>query len=353
MKKTIAILFGGNSSEYNVSLESAYSVISHLNDEKYNIYMIGITRTGQWLHFDGDIDHIQNDTWWKHPCHEVTISPYPLKHALIEMKKDHLIYVHVDAIFPILHGKNGEDGTIQGMIELSQIPLIGCSLASSALCMDKDYAHTIVQAAGIKVPTSLVYHSYHEAIMKEAEIMKLKFPLFIKPMKAGSSYGISKVTDANQIKKAIKLAFEYDNQIIIEEEIKGFEVGCAVIGEDVLTVGRVDEIELSQGFFDFQEKYTLKTAKIHMPARIDIQTEKRIQETAKKIYKALGCQIFARVDMFLTPQQDIVFNEVNTIPGFTAHSRFPSMMQGIGLSFEDILDTLIEMGLNHENNKVK
>lgn len=353
MKKTIAIIFGGYSSEYSVSLESAYSVLSHIDNQKYDIYMIGITQNGKWYHYTGDIINIQNDTWWKYSNHEVMISPDPNQHALIEMNKDHFIYVHIDAIFPILHGKNGEDGTIQGIIALSRIPLIGCHLSSSVICMNKDFAHKIVKANSIKVPHSFVFSSYHEAIMKSDDIMKLKFPLFVKPMKAGSSYGISKITHQDELKPAIQEAFLYDNEIIIEEEIEGFEVGCAIMGNDILTVGRVDEIELSQGFFDFTEKYTLKSSKIHMPARINPQLEKQIQDTAKKIYKALGCQVFARVDMFLTPENDIVFNEVNTIPGFTSHSRFPHMMQGIGLSFEDLLDQLIEMGLNYENNDVK
>lgn len=349
MKKTIAILFGGRSSEYSVSLESAYSVICHLNQDKYDIYMIGITKDGKWYHFDGDPLDIQNDIWWQHPNHEVMISPDPTKHALIEMKQDHYILVHVDAIFPILHGQNGEDGCVQGLIALSGIPLIGCSLASSALCMDKDRAHQIVSHAGIRVPKSFVLTSRRDYNSKKKEIQALPLPFFVKPVKAGSSYGITKVTHIDEIEQAIKLALTYDNEIIIEENIDGFEVGCAIMGTEDLIVGRVDEIELSQGFFDFTEKYTLKSSQIHMPARIDFQMEKHIQETAKMIYKALGCQIFARVDMFLTPANEIVFNEVNTIPGFTSHSRFPNMMQGVGYSFKDILDKLIEMGLNHEN----
>ena len=342
MKKTIAILFGGHSSEYSVSLESAYSVLCHLDHDKYNIYMIGITKDGKWYHFDGDILDIQNDTWWQHPLHEVTISPDPTKHALIEMKTDHFILVHIDAIFPILHGKNGEDGTVQGLIALSGIPLIGCSVASSALCMDKERAHQIVNHAGIRVPKSFVLTSMQDYQLQKNNFLKLSLPLFVKPVKAGSSYGITKVTHLDEIEKAIEFAFTYDNEILIEENIEGFEVGCAVMGTDQLILGRVDEIELSQGFFDFTEKYTLKSSQIHMPARIDSQIEKRIQETAQMIYKALGCQVFARVDMFLTPENEIVFNEVNTIPGFTSHSRFPSMLQGIGYSFENILDKLID-----------
>lgn len=169
----------------------------------------------------------------------------------------------------------------------------------------------------------------------------LTYPLFVKPVRAGSSFGISKITDANALDRAIELAFCYDAEVTVEEAIDGFEVGCAVLGNETLTVGRVDEIELSDGFFDYTEKYTLRTSSIHMPARIPAETEKRIQDAAVVLYRALGCSGFARVDMFCTPSGEIVFNEINTIPGFTAHSRFPNMMKGIGLDFPQMLDTLI------------
>ena len=164
-----------------------------------------------------------------------------------------------------------------------------------------------------------------------------------KPVRAGSSFGITKVTKQQELENAIQLAFEHDAEVIVEEAIGGFEVGCAILGIDNLTVGRIDEIELSNGFFDYTEKYTLKTSKIHMPARLPPKEEKRVQETAVAIYKALGCSGFARVDMFYTPSNEIIFNEVNTIPGLTSHSRYPNMMKGIGLSFADMLDKLISL----------
>ena len=169
----------------------------------------------------------------------------------------------------------------------------------------------------------------------------LTYPLFVKPVRAGSSFGITKIYKEDELQTAVKLAFEHDDKVIIEENIDGFEVGCAVLGKNDLIVGRVDEIELADGFFDYTEKYTLKTSKIYMPARMDALCEKRVQETAVAIYKTLGCSGFARVDMFLKPSGEIVFNEVNTIPGFTSHSRYPNMMKGIGISFKEMLDKLI------------
>ncbi len=252
----------------------------------------------------------------------------------------------IDAAFPVLHGKNGEDGTVQGLFELAGVPVIGCGTLASALCMDKDRAHRLAALAGVDTPAAAVF----SARVTPGELMRetaaLACPLFVKPVRAGSSFGITKVDDRGELWEAVRAAFEHDDRVIVEQGVPGFEVGCAVIGnEDQLTVGAVDEIELSDGFFDFDEKYTLKSSKIHMPARIDDETAARICSAAETVYRALGCSGFARVDMFLTPEGRVVFNEVNTIPGFTAHSRFPNMMRGVGMTFAELIDTLIRTGL--------
>ena len=316
-KKRIAVIFGGNSTEYEVSLQSAFAVLENINTDKFDIIPVGITRSGEWYYYTGKKEKISNNTWY-----------FSIKWTL------------VDLVFPVLHGKNGEDGTLQGMFELAGIPVVGCDTLSSALCMDKDRAHKLVSLAGITVPKAVTFKRCNrEKVWKEAE-KDFKYPLFVKPVRSGSSFGITKVTEKRELDAAVELAFEHDSEVIIEETVDGFEVGCAVLGIDELTVGRVDEIELSRGFFDYTEKYTLKSSKIYMPARIDAEEEKRIQEAAVTIYRALGCSGFARVDMFYTPSGEIVFNEVNTIPGFTSHSRYPNMMKGIGLSFAQMLDKL-------------
>lgn len=348
-RKTIAILFGGKSTEYGVSLESSYAVLSHIDEEKFDVYMIGINQQGEWKHFEGDISMIQNDTWEQQAHHHIIICPEPAKQSIIELTDNSIQYVHIDALFPIMHGKNGEDGTLQGIIQMSGIPLIGCDVLSSAICMDKHRAHELVKQGGIQVPQSVYLPTKKSYLQKKNRILNMKLPLFIKPIHSGSSYGISRIEDFSLLDQAIDEAFEFDNEVIVEEEIEGFEVGCAVMGNQELTIGRVDEIELSSGFFNFEEKYTLKTSNIHMPARIDPKMEKKIQETAKNIYQILGCRVFARVDMFLTPDHQIVFNEVNTIPGFTSHSRYPNMMKGIGIEFKELLTRLIEMGIEDED----
>ena len=342
IKKKIGVIFGGCSPEYNVSLESAYSAITNINKEKYDIILIGITKEGDWFKFEGDLENIKNDSWLqKGKCTKVVISSSKSDKGIIEIDNNNTNLIKLDAIFPILHGKNGEDGTVQGLIELSGIPLIGCNLLSSSLCMDKYLSHKLVQSYGIKVANSIVINNKTKDIYKE--IKKLNFPLFVKPVRAGSSFGITKIENETEIEQAIKEALKYDTEIIIEENIDGIEIGCAILGNDDLIVGEVDEIELSNGFFNYTEKYTLKTSQIHVPARIDKEIAQKAKETAKQIYKILKCKDFARVDMFLTPNNEIYFNEINTIPGFTSHSRYPNMMKQIGMSFEELVDKLISL----------
>ncbi len=342
-KKKIAIIFGGNSTEYEVSLQSATAVFENINTDKYEVIPIGITREGEWYHYTGKTKKISDNTWFKETkeLHRVAVSQDRSVKGFLILNNDNYEVMKVDLVFPVLHGKNGEDGTLQGIFELAGIPVVGCNTLSSALCMDKDRAHKLVSQTGILVPKSVVFRQFNRAAGMREIAEKLSYPLFVKPVRAGSSFGITKVNRLEELENAIELASRHDFEVVVEEEIRGFEVGCAVLGIDELTVGRVDEIELSNGFFDYTEKYTLKSSKIYMPARIDAAEEKRIQEAAVTIYRALGCSGFARVDMFYTPSGEIVFNEVNTIPGFTDHSRYPNMMKGIGLNFTQMLDKLI------------
>lgn len=340
-----AIIFGGRSTEYEVSLQSAYSVLTNINADTFDIIPVGITREGQWYHYVGTYEKIPEDTWQeeKDKLFPVTVSLDPFAKGFLELKDEKYAVLETDLIFPVLHGKNGEDGTLQGLFELAGIPVVGCDTLSSALCMDKDRAHRLVKQSGIAVPRSVTFTRFNqEQALKEID-ETLTYPLFIKPVRSGSSLGISKVYDHKDMECAIELAFAHDTQVTTEECIDGFECGCAILGINELLIGRVDEIALSEGFFDYTEKYTLRSSKIYMPARIDPETEKRIQKTAAAIYRILGCSGFARVDMFLTSKGEIVFNEVNTIPGFTLHSRYPNMMKGIGLSFAKLLEKLLNL----------
>lgn len=344
-KKKVAILFGGCSSEHEVSLQSAYSMITHVNTEKYEPVLIGITREGNWFWYRGELEKIPKGTWETEPDNiPVAVSPDKRIHGMWVLEKTGAYPVRLDAAFPVLHGKNGEDGTVQGVFELAGIPVAGCGLLSSALCMDKDMAHRLAAAAGVKVPNSHLFGKEEEKQIHEWAD-RLGYPLFVKPLRAGSSFGITRVMCPEELENAVKEAFLHDSLVLMEEEIKGVEVGCAIMGKEELTIGAVDEIELSEGFFDYTEKYTLKTSAIHVPARITAEKTAQIKETAQTVYRALNCSGFARVDMFLTPAGDIFFNEVNTIPGFTAHSRFPGMLREIGISFAEVIDRLLKMTL--------
>lgn len=344
-KRTVAVLFGGCSSEYSVSLASAQAVVQHMDRERYTPVLIGISRSGAWLHYTGPVERMAEDTWndprW---CAPAVVSLDRGDQTLLVRRGEQIERIHLDAAFPVLHGKNGEDGTVQGVFELAGIPLVGCGVLASALCMDKDRAHKLAAVAGVNVPNSFVLRR-GEAQEAASRAEALGYPIFVKPVKAGSSYGVTKVTERGQLAAAVELAFSHDDAVLLEECISGFEVGCAVLGNDVLTVGAVDEIELQSGFFDYTEKYTLKTVQIHVPARIRPEQSAQIQETARTVYRALGCRGFARVDLFLDAQGRIVFNEVNTIPGFTAHSRYPSMMKAAGLSLQEVLTAVIELAV--------
>lgn len=352
MNMKLVVLFGGASSEYSVSLQSAVAVMEALDPEKYEIIPVGISKDGKWFRYYGERQAIAENDWQKQECRPAFLSPDRSVHGLVWLKEDGTaVTEYVDAVFPVLHGKHGEDGTVQGLCELAGIPYVGCGTLSSALCMDKDLAHVAAKAAGVAVPGYRVLQSYMTPDEKTKACEGLEYPVFVKPARAGSSYGITKVSTAEQLEAAIVLAFEHDSKVVIEEAIDGFEVGCAVLGNQTLTVGEVDEIELHSDVFDFHEKYTLETSRIHVPARVSRKKAEEIKETARILYRALECQGMARVDMFLTPEGTIVFNEVNTIPGFTSHSRYPNMMKASGISFEQLLDTLVEEALAVQKNR--
>ena len=341
--KTILVLFGGCSSEYEVSLQSAQAVLAHLDPGKYRTLPVGVTREGRWLYCPGAPDLLPFGNWKEAgvPC---ALRLDRGEAALLLPDGQALGF---DAAFPVLHGRNGEDGTVQGLLELVGVPIIGCGTLAGALCMDKDRARKLAKEAGLRTPRSAAFSAgaSREELLEAAE--GLGYPLFVKPVRAGSSFGVSRVERPEDLPAAAGAAFRQDSRILLEEAVPGFEVGCAVMGnpgETALTVGAVDEIELAGGFFDYEEKYTLKTSAIHCPARISPEKAAEVQAAARRVYAALDCRCMARADFFLTPAGELVFNEVNTIPGFTAHSRYPSMMKAAGLDFPALLDRLVELG---------
>ena len=302
----------------------------------------GITRRGEWFRCACSADDIEAGHWTERPLIRASLSPDRSVHGLLEWDEAGVRPVRVDVVFPMLHGANGEDGTVQGLCELAAIPYVGCGVLGSAACMDKEVAHTLAAAAGVRVPRSVTLYKGEEGSPLE-RAAGLLYPLFVKPANAGSSYGITRVERADELTSAVELAFAFDSKAVVEEEIPGFEVGCAVIGNRELFIGEVDEVALGERWLDYEEKYGNRTAEIRLPARISPESRDKIRDTAAVLYQALGCRGFARVDMFLTPAGDVVFNEINTIPGFTAHSRYPKMLEAAGMPFSAIAERLITL----------
>lgn len=350
-KIRLAVIFGGKSSEYPVSLHSAGSLIHKINKERYDLTYIGITEDGKWYLYEGDVDGIEHDTWWKENCMPCVLSCSEGMKGILKLKEDgSFTQVPIDCIFPILHGKNGEDGTIQGLFELSGIPYVGCGHMSSAICMDKEMAHIVMEHAGIPcAPYQCIYESddldYRSVFEKAKE--ELGLPIFIKPANAGSSFGIHKMESFEGFEDAMKDAFYHDGKgkVILETTIEGFEIGCAVMGNKELFAGSVDEIETSAPFFDYEGKYEMVDSHIYCPARISSELFETARAMAKKAYRAMNCKGLTRVDMFVTSDQKIIMNEVNTIPGFTDTSRYPTMMKEAGIAFPELIDRLIDLAM--------
>jgi D-alanine---D-serine ligase len=344
-KLALAVIFGGNSPEYEVSLKSAAAVIGAVDREKYDVIAMAITPDGEWMRYYGDEADIASDAWRKRgERRRAVISPSTDTHGIVEFDETGCSETRLDIAFPVMHGQNGEDGTVQGLLELAGIPIVGSGTLPSALCMDKELSHMAVREAGLQCPRNVSIIGAAEAVRAREAAAKLGYPLFVKPARAGSSFGVTCVRKPEELDEAVKEAFKFDGKVLLEERVEGCEVGCAVVGppENPTIDGWVDEIELQGDVFDFEEKYTLRTSKIHCPARIPPDVAERVKDTAARAYRALGCEVFARIDMFLTPSGQILFSEANTIPGFTAHSRFPSMMRGAGYTFEQTISLLID-----------
>jgi len=349
-KIKLAIIFGGKSSEYSISLHSVTAIINNVPRDKFDVILIGITEEGKWLHYDGDAESVNDDTWNKNKnLNKVVLSLDNEFKGFLKLLDDNTYEkLDIDCIFPVLHGKNGEDGTIQGLCQLSGIPFVGCDMASSSVCMDKEFTHVICEMAEIKTAPFMVAvntKTLNVKLLYEDACKKLSLPMFIKPANGGSSLGISKIRNYDEFEKGIMEAFEYDKKVVIEAMIEGFEIGCAVIGNDELIIGEVDEIDTKNDFFDYVEKYQQSNSKIYCPARISDELRKEAKILAERIYRALRCSGMARIDMFLTPNNEIYLNEVNTIPGLTNLSRYPSMLKKIGIEYTDLIVKLVDLAM--------
>ncbi len=350
-KIRVAVIFGGKSNEHDVSVVSAAHIIKSIPKDKYDIVCIGITKKGHWLKYIGDVEDILNGKWEKHPDNVPCIlSPDPVDKGFVAIGADgECRHVKIDVIFPVLHGKNGEDGTIQGIFEMAEIPFVGCDLISSANCMDKDITHTILEAHGIRTAkwVSMILSEMPNLDEKCSEMEeKLTYPMFVKPANCGSSVGVSKVRNLEELKTGIKSAFTHDKKVVVEEGIDGMECECAVMGNDEPFASTIGEVCSANGeLYDYDAKYNNAESKTVIPARMSDENIEQIRKTAVAGYKAMGCSGLARVDFFLCKDGSIILNEINTLPGHTPISMYPQLMQYGGMSPEEQEDRLIRLAL--------
>lgn len=341
-KLKVGVIFGGRSEEHPISVKSAQEVARNLDAEKYEPFYLGITKDGAWKLCDGP-----DAEWENGDCRPAALSPDSTVRGLLVQRQGQERYetIPLDVVLPVLHGKRGEDGAVQGLLELADIPYVGCDVRSSALCMDKSLAYLVAASAGIATPDF-----WTVAADQDTDPAQLTYPVFVKPARSGSSFGVTKVSRAAELRSAVEAARQYDTKVLIEEAVVGSEIGCALLGDELdLMAGETDRIALSHGFFRIHQEDAPETGSDNstaiVPADIPAESRLLVQETSMAVYRALGCRGLARVDMFLKEDGAVVLNEVNTFPGMTSYSRYPRMMAAAGVPLGEVLDRLLSLAM--------
>lgn len=346
-KISLAILFGGASSEHDVSCVSAQGILKNIDKSKYDITLLGITKSGEWYLFDDDIELLPNDQWLtSKTLKKAYISPDTSIHGVVVEDGS---TIKLDCVFPVLHGKNGEDGTMQGLLQLAQIPFVGCDATSSGSCMDKAVTNAVADAFGIAQAkwcafTQYEYNKDKTRCLEMAE-KKLGYPIFVKPANAGSSVGISKAHNRDELMAGMEIAYKEDKKAVLEEFIEGHEVECAVLGNDEPIAAEVGQIIAAAEFYDFDAKYNNPESELHIPALISEDMRNEVRKAALFAYKALGCEGLSRCDFFVTNDNKVLLNEINTIPGQTPISMYPKLFEAIGVPYTELIDKLIDYAL--------
>ena len=348
MALSVCVIFGGKSSEHEVSCISAYNIISNLNRERYKILTVGITKEGESYLYSGDLVHIKDGSWRENPGKQCVISPNPKHGGLLVLNKNGDSFKeHVDVYFPVLHGKNGEDGTIQGVFELSGIPYVGNGVLASALCMDKILTKTVLMQAGIPVTDGfdLSVYDVDEKEVDEKIVTSFGYPVVIKPANAGSSVGITAVQNKEELKDALAVAAKEDRRILIEKMLDVREIECAVLGSHKgATASCLGEIVKTTAMYDYETKYIDDTSELVIPSVLEEDVAENIRSLAVKAFCALDCTGLARVDFFINKKTgEISLNEINTLPGFTDISMYPKLWEASGVPTMELLDKIIEI----------
>jgi len=352
-KLRIGLIFGGRSVEHEVSIRSARSVYHALDKEKYAVVSIGIDKSGNWRLQGGSgiLGQDSGSCCEQVPQSGTRVMLAPGSGEIINISDGHVLDV-IDVAFPMLHGPDGEDGTLQGLLKLTGIPFVGSSTLASAVCMDKDVSKRLLREGGLKTAKCLAFNSL--AVDFDMVRSSLGLPVFVKPCGAGSSVGVSRAVDRESLNRAVELAFRYDRKILIEEEVQGREIECAVLGNETVRASLPGEVipHARHGFYSYEAKYLdTQGAELKIPADLPPAIVDRVQTTAVQVYKVLGCEGMARIDFFLVAGvgggHDLIVNEVNTIPGFTsAVSMYPKLWGVSGLKYAELLDQLIELAMD-------
>ena len=346
----LCVLFGGKSSEHEVSCKSAYNILQKLDKEKYEIIRFGITKDGATWLYTGDDESIKDASWYTHDCAPCVISHCPKTHGLFLVADGKAEKVSVDVFFPVLHGKNGEDGTIQGVFELAQIPYVGNKVCASAVCMDKIFTKNVLECAGIPV-TPGFYIIKNDIKNVEAINKRIKdsfgYPVVIKPSNAGSSVGVSLVEAEEELAFALTVAAQEDRRILIEKKIEKRELECAVLGSfDEAAASVLGEVVTLAKMYDYTTKYEDSATKTVIPAEIDEDISDKIRALAVRAFAACDCTGLARVDFFVEKgTNQIYLNEINTLPGFTNISMYPMLWEATGIPYSELLDKVIELAI--------
>ncbi|WP_010113400.1 D-alanine--D-alanine ligase [Acinetobacter sp. P8-3-8] len=353
-KIRVGIIFGGKSSEHRVSLQSAQNIIDAIDQQKFDISLIGIDQDGGWRILD-TTHYLENGNDPK------LISLAPRENSDQQHTSQSQIFEienaqglpKIDVVFPIIHGTLGEDGALQGMLKMLDLPFVGSDVLSSAVCMDKDVTKRLLQGSGIAVAPFLTVHSYNPYEISFQEVQNaLGLPVFVKPANQGSSVGVSKVENEQEYLKALDYAFEYDNKVLIEKFIKGREIECGVLGNYYPKASVCGEVVVKSSFYSYEAKYIdNQSSEVVIPALISEEESKKLRDISIKAFKVLGCLGLARVDFFLTEKGEILLNEVNTLPGFTNNSMYPKLWENTGISYSELITQLLELALErHEHS---
>lgn len=346
-KLTVAVLFGGQSSEHEVSLISATTIITNMNKDLYDTVLVGITKDGRWLKVEKVEDIASGE--WINSTTKAILSPDASQKGLLIINENRVEVKAVDVIFPVLHGLNGEDGTVQGIMELAKIPYVGCGVLASSVSMDKLYTKIVVDTLGIRQARYVAI--YRGDLKDESSCInkveaKLEYPVFIKPSNAGSSQGVSKAYNREELVEGLKNAAKHDRKILVEETIVGREVECAVLGGQEVKASGIGEVLAAADFYDYDAKYNNEESKTVISPELPDGVEEIIRSNALRIFQAVDGFGLARIDFFVTKDgNEVVFNELNTLPGFTSISMYPMLWEAKGISKPRLIEKLIQLAL--------